>query len=108
MDLEQSIKRNIQIAKMIKAKHDNDGFPGNSPKRDALEARYYLALLSDIDKARSALDSGGLAEISDDFDYNKTPQPAVQHGKVGGGGRKAKKESKPGSDGQEALKESET
>jgi hypothetical protein len=106
MNLEQNIKVNIEIAKAIKSKHDNDGFPGCFSKRDSLEVKYYLALLSDIGKARLALDSDGLAEILDDFDYNLKPTPAIQHGKLGEGKRKAKKEVKegdPGSGKQEVL-----
>lgn len=107
MNLEQNIKTNVAIAKLIKSKHNNDGFPGNFPKRDAIEAKYYLTLLSDIDKARSALGNDGLVEILDDFDYTLRPQPAVEHGKLGSK-RKPKKETKPGSESPGASIEAET
>jgi hypothetical protein len=108
MNLEESINLNVQIAKLIKSKHENDGFPGIMAKRDAVEAKYYLALLADIDKARSALGNSGLAEILDDFNYNIKPTPAIEHGKVGAGKRKAKKEVKPGSKDPATLIEAET
>jgi hypothetical protein len=110
MNLDQNIKKNVDIAKLIKSKHDNDGFPGNFPKSDALEAKYYLALLSDIDKARSALNNDGLAEILDDFDYNLKPKPAIEHGKLGGGKRKGGKKAvvaapAPGDPGSDQVNE---
>lgn len=92
MNLEQSIKTNIQVAKLIKGKHDNDGFPGVFPKRDAIEAKYYLAILADIDKARSALGNDGLAELIDDF--VDPPKVQIVAGKLGGGKRKPAKAKK--------------
>jgi hypothetical protein len=111
MNLEQSIKTNVAIAKLIKTKHDSDGFPGTFAKRGAIEAKYYLALLGDIDRARSALGNDGLAEIIDDFDYALRPTKAIEHGQLddGKGKRKAKKEPKkavePGDIGSDQVNE---
>lgn len=58
MTLQDTIKINTQILKLIEAKHDDMPSLWNTSP----ETRYYKQLLAETDVARSALEHGGLAE----------------------------------------------
>lgn len=60
-NIAEAIKTNMEIMRLIKGKYD-EGWPGGSKTP---EAKYYLMLEADINKARSALNCGGIAEKKD-------------------------------------------
>lgn len=69
MNIAQIIKTNAQIMELIMSKHQNDGFPGNAARGDK-EAAYFKALEDDLEKIKSALESGGIAEKRDGGIYS--------------------------------------